>query len=420
MRFFTQSLLGKIALPSLLFMAGAVAAILLSTLLLNRLERYFDHITRHDSAALIDILVVQEALYSAGDKEKRFLLEPPRNQDRLREAWSGELVNAKHAMAELRSLAVSPQQRLLAQKIAQSIEGYEKAGAQVFSFEQQGQHIEALALSLGEAADLRRKADAWGDDLRDPYQERLSAEIGRLHRTTTETILFISLALVIAVGAGTIALVSMMIAKIIRPLRSMTKAMGELAAGDLNALIPAQGRQDEIGAMAASVRVFRDSMKAARDLSTQRDKHFTEQEQRSKSVAALVGRLERGVHEVLGKFSAASVELQRTAFDMAKTAGETSIKATAVTKASALTSTNVKGVATATEQFSGSINEVSRQIQRSTDLSGKAVEQAEQTTQKVQRLIDASRKIDDVIGFIDEIASQTNLLALNATIEASR
>ncbi|MFZ1989135.1 MAG: methyl-accepting chemotaxis protein [Alphaproteobacteria bacterium] len=418
--FLSQSLLGKIVVPAALFIAGALAVILLSTFLLNRLGHDVDRIARRDSRALIDILVVQEALYSAADKEKRILLEPSRNQDALRNAWSGELDNAKQAVTELTDLAENSRERNLAQEISAAITGYEKAAGLIFSSEQQGDHVSALSVSLGEAADLRRKADAWGDDLRDPYASHLSAEIGRLHRMTTDTVLFIGLALIIAVGAGTIALVSMMIAKIIRPLRTMTKAMGELAAGDLNTWIPDQGRTDEIGAMAASVRVFRESMKAARDLSVQRDKHLAHQEQRTRSLAELVERFQSGVHAVLGKFSAASVELERTAFDMAKTAGETSIKAAAVTKASERTSANVKGVATATEQFSGSINEVSRQIQRSADLSGKAVDQAEQTTQKVQRLIDASRKIDDVIGLIDEIASQTNLLALNATIEASR
>ena len=33
---------------------------------------------------------------------------------------------------------------------------------------------------------------------------------------------------------------------------------------------------------------------------------------------------------------------------------------------------------------------------------------------------DASRKIADIIGVIDEIAFQTNLLALNAAVEAAR
>src|SRR4051794_34413895 len=36
------------------------------------------------------------------------------------------------------------------------------------------------------------------------------------------------------------------------------------------------------------------------------------------------------------------------------------------------------------------------------------------------KINDASRKISDIIGVIDEIAFQTNLLALNAAVEAAR
>ncbi|CAK0765971.1 methyl-accepting chemotaxis protein [Azospirillaceae bacterium] len=38
----------------------------------------------------------------------------------------------------------------------------------------------------------------------------------------------------------------------------------------------------------------------------------------------------------------------------------------------------------------------------------------------MRRIAEASRKITDIIGVIDEIAFQTNLLALNAAVEAAR
>jgi methyl-accepting chemotaxis protein len=56
----------------------------------------------------------------------------------------------------------------------------------------------------------------------------------------------------------------------------------------------------------------------------------------------------------------------------------------------------------------------------STDVAGKAVDEAARTNRTVKGLSDASQKIGAVVALINDIASQTNLLALNATIEAAR
>ena len=47
---------------------------------------------------------------------------------------------------------------------------------------------------------------------------------------------------------------------ITRPLEGLAGAMKRLAAGDTSAAIPATRSQDEIGAMARTVIVFRDNM----------------------------------------------------------------------------------------------------------------------------------------------------------------
>ncbi len=50
----------------------------------------------------------------------------------------------------------------------------------------------------------------------------------------------------------------------------------------------------------------------------------------------------------------------------------------------------------------------------------RAQSEAEQSGERLQALTESAGKINDVVTFINEIASQTNLLALNATIEAAR
>ncbi len=115
---------------------------------------------------------------------------------------------------------------------------------------------------------------------------------------------------------------------------------------------------------------------------------------------------ERNVKGVVETVAAASTELQSSSESMAATAEETNSQAGTV--------------ATASEQLSASINEISQQVTRSSTISQSAVEQAQRSNENVQGLAEASQKIGDVVSLINDIASQTNLLALNATIEAAR
>lgn len=120
----------------------------------------------------------------------------------------------------------------------------------------------------------------------------------------------------------------------------------------------------------------------------------------------LADNFESNVKGVVESVAGSSTEMQATAETMAAAAEEASSQSTAV--------------ASATEQLSKSIEEISGQVARSTQISQDAVIEAQRSNEQVQGLADASQKIGDVVNLINDIASQTNLLALNATIEAAR
>lgn len=84
------------------------------------------------------------------------------------------------------------------------------------------------------------------------------------------------------------------------------------------------------------------------------------------------------------------------------------------------TSNSVGTVASAVEQMSASIREISAQSGRATSVSENAVLQNEASNKAIASLSESAEKIGDVVKLINDIASQTNLLALNATIEAAR
>jgi methyl-accepting chemotaxis protein len=77
-------------------------------------------------------------------------------------------------------------------------------------------------------------------------------------------------------------------------------------------------------------------------------------------------------------------------------------------------------VASAAEELTSSISEISRQVAQSAKITGHAVESARRTDTIVRALADGAQQIEHVVELISNIAGQTNLLALNATIEAAR
>jgi methyl-accepting chemotaxis protein len=208
---------------------------------------------------------------------------------------------------------------------------------------------------------------------------------------------------------------------IVRPIRGMTAAMRKIAAGETATVIPAQERRDEVGAMAQSVQVFKDSMIEAVRLRGEQDELKKRSEiEKQDLLGKMADDFESGVRGSLDALAGAVVELRATSNSMSATAEEASQQATTVAAVAEQASSNVQTVAAATEELSSSVSEIGRQVAQSTRIAGQAVEEANRTNVTVQGLSSAAQKIGDVVKLISDIASQTNLLALNATIEAAR
>ncbi|MBT3767858.1 MAG: HAMP domain-containing protein [Rhodospirillaceae bacterium] len=208
--------------------------------------------------------------------------------------------------------------------------------------------------------------------------------------------------------------------RISRPIDSMTQAMGDLAGGNLKTEIPALELQDEIGAMAKAVEVFKANMIEAERLGTEQRKEAGAKEARLRAREKLMVAFEQGVSGVLSEVATASNSMQAEAEGMVQTADDTMVQSNAVASAAEQTSANVQTAATAAEELSASIGEISRQVTHSSQIANDAVNEVRITTDKIQDLSEASQKIGAVVALITDIADQTNLLALNATIEAAR
>ena len=205
------------------------------------------------------------------------------------------------------------------------------------------------------------------------------------------------------------------------PVRLMTGAMGRLASGDLTVEIPAKANRDELGAMAQSIQIFKDN--ALRVVALEEEQKETaalaEADKRA-AMERLANDFELSVNGVVMAVTGSAEQLQGSATQMSSTAEETKRQVRTVAAASEQASTNVQTAASAAEELSSSISEIGRQVEHSTNIAGKAVQDVARTGQTVQALAEAAQRIGNVVKLISEIASQTNLLALNATIEAAR
>ncbi|QUS41696.1 methyl-accepting chemotaxis protein [Tardiphaga alba] len=224
---------------------------------------------------------------------------------------------------------------------------------------------------------------------------------------------------VVAVLAGTMVFSFMGVA---RPMTRLNGAMGKMAAGDLDVVIPGARRGDEIGDIAKTVAVIRDNaeQKAREEAEARVERDTIAAAARRREMVQLADGFEQAVGNIVENVSSASTQLEQSASGLTATAEQGKQLTTAVASASDEASTNVQAVASSTEEMSSSVNEISRQVQESATIANSAVEQARKTNDRVLELAQAAARIGDVVDLINTIAGQTNLLALNATIEAAR
>jgi len=223
-------------------------------------------------------------------------------------------------------------------------------------------------------------------------------------------VLLLAILAAVAVGNG-----------IAKPIRTITQAMTRLAGGDLTVEVAGTEFNDEVGAMARAVVVFKDNaLEADRLAKAHADVQVRAEADRRALAFSLADEFERSVNRVVEEVSQAALRLSATADDMARVTADASSQSSTVAAASEEASANVQTVAAASEELSSSISEIARQMNQSASISAAAVDAARHTDTVVRGLAEVAQKIGDIVGLISDIAAQTNLLALNASIEAAR
>jgi len=204
------------------------------------------------------------------------------------------------------------------------------------------------------------------------------------------------------------------------PLGDLAAVMKQLADGDTTARPSATSADDEIGAMARTVLVFRDTMIERERLAGAENQTNAAREQRGETIGAMIERFRASVEQALARLRESAGRLERASSGLNDAADSVSAEARAADNSVGAAAVNVTTVASSIEELAVSIGEIAAQATKSTDVAGRAVAESKRTVNTMSELGRAATRIGEVIGLIQAIAGQTNLLALNATIEAAR
>jgi methyl-accepting chemotaxis protein len=263
----------------------------------------------------------------------------------------------------------------------------------------------------------------------DPLKDTSGQVVGVLYVGLKKDDLFRSFdhSMMLASG-GTVLLVVLLglpgyvlLRRLLRPLGTLRAAMEALSGGNTDTAIEGLQRRDEIGDMARTVVIFRDSMVETHRLRSERERQQAEAEaQKVQALEHMAGRIEQESRDAVNQVAEQTTVMERNAQAMAASAELVSQKSQGVAAAADQSYNNAQTVAAATEQLTASIQAISGQVTQASTLSRRAVTAGQETQTTIQSLSETVTQIGSVAHLIQEIANQTNLLALNATIEAAR
>jgi methyl-accepting chemotaxis protein len=259
--------------------------------------------------------------------------------------------------------------------------------------------------------DLVEMVAAYGFD----YRTEAEAAVAAAHTTL--------LALAVATILVGLVLAVAFAHSMSKPIFAAMKIAEHVAAGNFADRIEFR-RRDELGRLLKSLAVMQTGLKARADedsaLMSSKDRDNSEQVSRRARMEGEIEAFRSTIASVLGDSDAMTGELTETArtlSSIAQAAGQQSIEtATSADE----TSANVQTVSTAAGLLGESVQAIEGQLHEATSIVRRASSMADDANQTMGALATAAQHIDDVVGFIRNIAGQTNLLALNATIEAAR
>lgn len=223
-------------------------------------------------------------------------------------------------------------------------------------------------------------------------------KLGRLNDEVTRQALLTGTLMMLAILAGTITCVFVLLRSIISPTRTLIANIQKLGNGDTTETIVIR-RSDELGRLADAARQLHNFLVTTSELLSDNADKLDLTRETIKSNANQVSDRSHDAHERIDQIATAMNEMSATAQDVAQHAAT---------------------VASQVQETSAQTDEADQQIHTAVSSMERLIAQIRSSGETVTRLAESSQKVGKVMEVIREIADQTNLLALNAAIEAAR
>jgi len=224
--------------------------------------------------------------------------------------------------------------------------------------------------------------------------------------------------LVALILAGWLAI--SVIRSITRPLKDTIAEMQAIADGKLDQDISGTHSTDELGDIARSLLIFRNTAQERERIQAHERGEETKRKQRIENVEKLCLEFDKAANRVIVALRTSIQEMSNASQTLSTSVHESNGRINAAAAAAQQAADNVQSVAAATEELFASMDEINNRTHSSEQVAHEAKEQANTADTTMATLGETTRNIGNVLDLINDIASQTNLLALNATIEAAR
>jgi methyl-accepting chemotaxis protein len=373
------------------------------------------------TVCLVQLDIIGDSMHNMRFNLRRAAMTPPGAE---RDALLAPIDKWKIALdkqwSDYLATYLDPEEKQIAEKLKPQLAAYE-AGVMG--------NVTSLKAGTGSDAQIAKAIDGNTDGFAGAYealaplvalQERVARqeyEHSQSVFSSTQWVNYTTLAMGMAIA---VALAWIIVRSITNSIDQMISVMSRLAVNDTTVEIPGAQRQDEIGAMARSVEVFKTNAVERLRLQDEEKAAVTQREERQRKIAELTDCFDGDVSKLLGELGGAAENLGETSTAMSANADETLRQTSVVSAATEQASQNLNTIAAASNQMLASIQEIANQVQRAASISANAVTEADATSERMQSLAQTAARIGEVVTLITDIASQTNLLALNATIEAAR
>ncbi|ASD26390.1 chemotaxis protein [Brevundimonas diminuta] len=326
-------------------------------------------------------------------------------------------------------------------------------------------HSDALALAASALPNqFMDPVDVAFKEISDAQETRKAAALkaqDAAFRTTKIALgVGVLVALILSVASGLVLAQS-----IAKPIAAMTAAMRRLAGGDKSIQVPAMGRKDEVGQMAAAVLAFKDAAIANERLEAEavaQRQAAAEERARVEAEKAKAAEEDRIAITALGQglnamasgdlthrievtfapnaeqlradFNDAIAQLEKAVASVAANVAAIRSGSSEISQASDDLSRRTEQQAASLEETAAALDQITTTVNRTADGARQAADVVQKTRGEAEAsglvvgeavaamtaIEQSSNQIGAIIGVIDEIAFQTNLLALNAGVEAAR